>query len=160
MAEESLRKLNFKKSLEVLKEFCENENEKRKTTMEMRKKKRTYDSDSDNDELIEKTNQTLATLENQKEFIELIENLEDYNRALEKKRSETDLNLHDSLKVLINLYNKVPKKKSSSGIDNVGRALEHQRDIVKRVQTFALNMGAEAACGERPRQPIEPPYGT
>lgn len=148
-------KSSFDESMEVLKKFCKDVNEKSPI--------------QGNNELSGKANDALTNWDN---FVKPIDYLKLYInptifdndkdiKNLKDKRSDIDLNLHDSLKVIIDLYTDVCNCKThyfnDEELQKVRKSLEHQINIVERMKNFALEIGAEGVCGRRPRLPLSLP---
>lgn len=143
-------KSSFEESINVLKTFYEAVNKK--------------SFNQGNNELSGKANNALTnwsvfvkSIEYLKEYIKpkIFDNDEENIKALEQKRADIDLNLNDSLKVLIDLYTDACKVDTnsfdSSKLEEVRKALEHQLNVVERMKNFALEMGAQSVCEKRPR---------
>jgi hypothetical protein len=115
------------------------------------------------DKLSKKANNALSNWNNISKSIEFLKEYinpkilydDEYKRNLEQKRSDIDLDLHDSLKMLFYLYDGVCKSKtspfSSEELEKVGKALEHQANVLKHCMNFASGIHVKCVCDIRPR---------
>ncbi|MDQ1352472.1 MAG: hypothetical protein QG657_2778 [Acidobacteriota bacterium] len=109
---------------------------------------------------ISEANQALKI---QKKFCELFEEFkkyinpnifenDEYLTKYDEKRSAIHLNLLDSLKRFIDLYNIVAKNGnfSAEDLNEAWKALEHQFKFTERMWHIGYEIESEGVCGQRP----------
>lgn len=152
MSNDNVKKSSLDESAKVLQEFIEAVGKK-----EMGKK-------GGSNLIIDNTKDALGKIDLLKNIKYLKEFLnpkilddDEYIKKVEQNKSDIELNLHDSLGMLIYLYNSACESDTSTfdtdKLAEVRKALDHQINVFKRVDNFVSGVGllTPCVCDQRPR---------